>query len=259
MKCRKKQNLIIAIVAVVLILQSAMLIAQETYDVTTTYLPELVESPNSGIFIELLNEIEQRAGIQFTVHVFPVKRCYIEFKKKQMIMVFPDIEWTDDLKELYSPPDGDPIKSVIFYMKQDFIFSRQGTIFRNLHEVQGKIVGLSRGFSYPYLDSVRNLELEYAGDDLANMKKLAAGRIDAFLVEKHSGLKAMKIAKVTNIVYDPDHPVYVQPAYFSFYPSETGRRLEQKVSTVVIKMRQDGTLSQLLGIEQASIDSWPER
>lgn len=69
-------------------------------------------------------------------------------------------------------------------------------------------VGITLG--YPCVKEVaesKDFTVAPAADDVTNMKKLGAGRLDVFVVEERSGLKALQESGQTNIEYDKTVPL----------------------------------------------------
>lgn len=89
------------------------------------------------------------------------------------------------------------------------------------------------------------------------MKKLSVGRVDAFVCEETSGLKAMKLSGYENVTYDPSVSIYTQRSYFAFQPDETGKRLAEEFSGAIREMKKDGTLQKILGVSDEWMKNMP--
>jgi len=113
--------------------------------------------------------------------------------------------------------------------------------------LEGKKVGLTNG--YPYVKELtenKNISFEFVEDDVLNMKKLAGGRIQAFVVEEKSGLEALKKAGETNIEYNKDTALSQQDVYYAFQKTPQGQELANKFSQALEEMKKDGTFAKIM-------------
>ena len=222
---------------------------ENVYDIGTFYIPEFVENENDGRFIDLLKEIEKRTGRNFTIKLLPTKRAIVDFHENRIIGVFPGVD------PFFKT---EVVKSDVFHLKREVIFTRKNDSFSNIKELEGKRVGLTLGYSYTdKLLSNPLIKFDNAPSDVLNMKKLSAGRTDAFVCEETSGLKAMKLSEVENVTYDPAVSIYTQKSYFVFQPTETGKLLAEEFSAAIKEMKTDGTLKKILGVTDEWIKNLP--
>lgn len=150
--------------------------------------------------------------------------------------------------------------SDVFYMKREFVFTRENDVSNNIKDLEGKRVGLTFGYTYSSeLLSNPNIRFDYSKDDITNMKKLGMSRTDAFIVEEFSGLAALKLSGVRNIRYNPAVPLYERKVCFAFQPAETGTLLAKAFSDAIKEMKQDGTLKNLLGVSEEWVKMLPEK
>ena len=82
------------------------------------------------------------------------------------------------------------------------------------------------------------------------MRKLSVGRIDGFVVEEESGIKAMQESGVTNVVYEPGKPLSKREVFFGFQDTDAGRALAEKFSQALEAMKADGTLEKIMSRAQ---------
>ncbi|OQX27499.1 MAG: hypothetical protein BWK80_04900 [Desulfobacteraceae bacterium IS3] len=227
---------------------------ETSYQFGTFFIPKMVEDENKGIFIDLLREIEKRTEKKFTVHLWPVKRTFKYFRENKIAGFFPAAEPFSQTEVLK------PVTSDVFYMKREFVFTRERDVFGNVKDLEGKRVGLTFGYTYSAeLLSNPNIRFDYSKDDITNMKKLAMSRTDAFIVEEFSGLTALKLSGVKNIRYDPAAPFYERKVCFAFQQTESGIFLAKVFSDAIKEMKRDGTLKSLLGVSEEWIKMLPEK
>ncbi len=211
----------------------------KTYKIGTYQIPLMVESKDKGVFIDLVKEVAKRAGVQIDIVVMPPKRTVGSFHAGKIDGFFPCL----DVLLQKDASKSDPI-----YVKQDFAFTRSDSpTIGTVAGLEGKKVGITVG--YPYAKAVISnpkIKLESAASDVLNIKKLARGRIDAFVVEEKTGLKAMKEAKASNIHYDKTKPLSRQDVYFVFQATPEGKTLADKFSKALADMKKDGTFAQIM-------------
>ena len=213
--------------------------AAKTYKIGAFPIPLMVEDQDHGVFVELFKEVARRTGENFELEVYPTNRTLKLFQDGQLDGFFPGLDLTAGEKSA---------KSSIFYRKSDFIFVREGTSFiYAIARLEGKKVGLTTGYPYSEeLTSHPKITFEYADSDVINMSKLSKGRIDAFVVEEKSGLKALKESGATNIVYNPEKPLSEMRVFFAFQGNEEGQALADKFSKAIAEMEKDGTFEKIM-------------
>ena len=85
-----------------------------------------------------------------------------------------------------------------------------------------------------------------APNDVANMKKLGQGQIDAFVVEERSGLEALSLSGEKDITYDKEKPLSKQSVYFAFQSTPEGELLAEKFTKAINEMKKDGSFDRIL-------------
>jgi len=175
---------LIAVLALVMVFAASLGWAK-TYKMGTYQIPLMVESKDKRVFIDLVKEVIGRTGEQFEIVVAPPKRTVASFHKGAIDGFFPCL---DVLLQ------KDAAKSKPIYVKADFAFTRSDApIIKSISQLEGKKVGITVGYPYAKaLISDKKIKLEGADNDVLNMKKLSKGRIDAFVVEEKTGVKALK-------------------------------------------------------------------
>lgn len=206
-------------------------------------IPLMVIDENHGVFIALVKKIGEKSNLDIDVCLTPPKRATASFKKGKTDVLFPAIDTllTPDHKYLRS--------SEIFYVRKDFAFTRKNEpLLTGCKSLEGKKVGITLGYRYsPRLLDNKKILLDLANRDDLNVRKLFANRIDAFVVEEKSGLRAFKKAdKLHAVQYDPNRPVARENIFFAFHNTPKGRRLEGLVSKALREMKQDGSFSAIM-------------
>ncbi len=206
-------------------------------------IPLMVVDEQNGVFIELTKTIAQRANLEIDFLIAPPKRTVGAFLANKIDVLFPALD-------INFPEGITPIKSKeLIYLKTDFVFTKKGTrMLKSLIELEGKKVGITRG--YPYARELINnnlITIDVANSDDLNVRKLMKGRIDAFVVEEKSGLASFAAeGKKDDFQYDPAVPMSKQNVYYAFQNNEKGKKLENIVSKVLGEMKQDGTFDKIM-------------
>ncbi len=202
-------------------------------------IPKMVESKDKGVFVNLTKEVAKRAGFAVDIMLAPPPRTVESFSQGQIDGFFPALD------VLISGPAA---KSAPIYMKVDFAFFKKGAAnLKTIKDLEGKRVGITRGYPYAAdLMSNKKIIFDEADDDVTNMRKLAAGRIDAFVVEEKSGLEALKKSGETTITYDSGKPLSRQAVYYAFKNNGDGQKAAEGFSKALDDMKKDGTFDKIM-------------
>lgn len=201
-------------------------------------IPLMVENENTGVFVDLLKEIELLIPHTIKLSVFPAKRTNLLFAQQDIDGFFPALD-------VIMPTIAHRSSSI--YVKQDFAFVKKGeTPPIDVNELIDKNVGLTMG--YPYVEQVLSTpkRISYAVNDYANVLKLDAGRIDVFVVEEKSGLQAVKASHLNSIVYNSNSPLSEQDVYFAFIATERGRKYAEEFSRALTVLKGNGKFQAIM-------------
>ncbi|MDP3584211.1 MAG: transporter substrate-binding domain-containing protein [Thiobacillus sp.] len=207
-------------------------------DFATYLIPVHVESPQQGLFIELMREVAAGARFQnFSIEVMPAPRALRSLMTGTHDAVFPALD-------IFFEP-GQPVvrTAETIDCKEDFVFTARGApLLRSLADLRGKVVGITHG--YPYSREVMAASghtLEVAVSDELNIRKLVAGRIDAFVLDEKTGIQAAKALGLSDAIqYDSLAPVSRQDVYVAFQPNERGRELAGRTSEALRQLKASG-------------------
>lgn len=212
----------------------------DVYKIGTFPIPLMVESQDSGVFIELAKELARRADIRIEIKIDSTKRTLAAFEEGEIAGFFPALS--------ANLPKNAEFSSVI-YTKKDFGFVvKPNKPPKSIADLNGKTVGLTAG--YPYVvEIIRNplVRIDYANADVLNVRKLIRGRCDVFVVEEKSGLRAFRQENAMNqVTYEPNYPLSQQEVFFAFQPSAEGKMLAKKISEALDAMKKDGTFQKIM-------------
>ena len=202
-------------------------------------IPLMIESPTSGIFVEVVQELIRRTGADFEIVVYPAQRTVGAFHAGEIDAFFPALDVLIENDKSATEP---------MYVKSDFAFVRKGDpACKSIADLEGKKVGITAG--YPYAKELMDnpkVSLVVGPNDVSNLQKLSMGRIDVFVVEEKTGLAALKEAGVDNVEYPADSPISRQNVYVAFQPTEVGADLAAKFSKALLEMQQDGSFGTIM-------------
>ncbi len=208
-------------------------------------IPLFVEGKEKGSFLKLTEEIAARSQTKFKVDILTSNKAKLAFSNGKAEGYFPGMD---------NSVPKDALKSIPFYVRTNFIFYRDKTPYKTFKELYGKNVGLTFRYHYPAeIQENSQVKFIYADDDVANMRRLADGTIDAFIVEERSGLRALELSKVRGINYSRENPVSNQDCYFAFRNDDDGRSLLKEFNSVLEKMKADGSLQKVLKLSEPSV------
>ena len=141
--------------------------------------------PEGGLVNGLVSRIAQEAGVEITFEYLPWKRGLELTRqgKKAASSYWSMLEDQNDLVPV-GPVSKDQI--VLFYRKDKPIPN-----FASHAEVAGITIGATLGYSYfpAFWDAAEagTYKVQTTKDDIANFRKLVAGRIDAFIINESVG------------------------------------------------------------------------
>ena len=200
-------------------------------------IPVHVENASTGIFVELTREIALRTDTEVRLHVVPARRAVDNFVNRSFAGLVPALDTS------FEPGQKWFRTSEAIDCKEDFIFTlKDKPLLRTLADLQGKRVGITRG--YPYAREVTEHSgflLETAASDQANIMKLLTGRLDAFVLDEKTGVRAFeRMNALEKMQYPADSPVSRQDVYYGFQATPEGRELADSFSAALRDMKADG-------------------
>lgn len=143
--------------------------------------------PSQGWVAEVAKEAFNRSGYTLEIRFRPWARLLMEAEKGKYDGYFPEY-FAEKLKQhflLCDPFKGGPLG--FFKLK-----GKQIT-FNTLQDLKPFRIGIVRGYvNTAEFDAATFLQKDESVDDLENLKKLLAGRIDLMVVDKYTGMSILK-------------------------------------------------------------------
>ncbi len=204
-----------------------------------------------GIDYEVFQELQKRIGFKSELKLFPFKRLW-EYVQKGQLDVILQIYFVPARKEhlIYTTS---PIRWSAHYIfvrkdkKKEYIRS-------DLMALYGKTVGKDRGYfvskAFDQAAEENHFVVDEAGTTVANIRKLARGRIDCFVSAYHVAMATAKKLGLQDEIVKLDEPIIPRKGVFMAV-SKKGKRIVDKqgfidqVSVELEKMHQDGTMKRI--------------
>jgi len=206
---------------------------EKVYSVVSYHIPLLVDDAEQGAFVLLLQEAAARAGIRYTLELYPAKRAMRLFEDGMAMAVMP---------ALLPTLRNEAALTCQIFTKKIHGFVRGGDVVPGtVQELVGKRIGLVRGFSYPRsILYNENIEIDYADTTDSSLKKLEKGRVDVVVVDGYTAIDAMRRMGLTELDYDLSATLHSQPVFMAFQPTRDGKALALRMSKALLSMKEDG-------------------
>jgi polar amino acid transport system substrate-binding protein len=183
---------------------SSMAEAREITCYSAEFPPYVIsrEQAVSGIDVEVVAEAGRRAGMVVNVKLLPWVRLENELKKGAASEVECAFAYSKNAaRTRYMDFTDVPMKQTSYVL-----FAKKGTLanYRGVLELQGKTIGLRRGFIVPgVLEEMRRenkLTIDETDSDIANFTKLDKGRIDGILTNAEVGHATLQQLQLSSII-----------------------------------------------------------
>ena len=223
-----------------LALAVCMPLQAESVRMGTFTIPLMVESATRGVFIRLAEAVAAEAGEELVISLFPTRRVREVFAEQNLDVIFPAIDLS-----MNSPY----LATTAVYSKRVFAFTRvTEPLVTRVEDMTGKRIGYTAGFSYSSdVLSVPGANYQSTITDPQSIKKLLAGRIDVFVGDEKSALRAVSEENAGHLVhYDAASPLSTHPVFFAFQPTTRGTELRRRFNEALGRMAADGRLETIL-------------
>lgn len=197
-----------------------------------------------GINIEVLKEVTERTGIEFTYSFVPWNRAYESARKGLGAII--GLSKTQERQLIFDYSDPMYFDELVFVTGQDDAFS-----FAGLESMRGFTIGVKRGASYgDDFELARDLGLVTvleSSDRAGQMLMLAQGRVDAVLLSPGKIAFASVMASNDWLTRHQDEFVIVSPAYkldpnYLGIPKALGKsHLITPINNALTEIFEDGT------------------
>ena len=229
------------LLATILLLPLPSMSAEESVQMTSYYIPGLVNSETDGVLVDMLGKISEYSGINFKLRLMPTKRVQQSFAQGNVLAYYPELE-----ENRHYPS----CRTSNMLQKQIIVFTRAGDDkIDNIAGLHGKKVGAVSGYSYG-TEIIKNakINIQYVKDDDINLKKLLSGRVDAIVGDVHSTVNAINANKANDkVFFDANNPINILDVFFLFREGEKEKEICDAVTVALDKLKEEGQLFEWFG------------
>lgn len=213
---------------------------------TTAYPPYAAPAlPQQGAAVQMLRDILGAQGMTAIVDFLPWARLDLELRAGHYDAVL--LAWPGDLQRhgLLSGSAWFASRLGVYVRREEW--QPQGL---TVPKLAGRSIGIVRDYAYPDELIKSGLRLELAASDAQNLRKLAAGRIDAVVLERAVGQyllshEASGFDAATVVWQEP--AISVVPLYTAVVPGRPrSARLQQALEEGLQAYKRSGRYARLL-------------
>lgn len=200
------------------------------------------DKTHKGIMVEVLENLIADEDLELKISFLPelrasreLEHCNVDAKPKAM-------EWIEHPKKyLWSDP---------VVISQDIVVTRKGNTFTTKDQLNGKIIGTVRGYSYPTLEKKFSDHIMLRADASSTLKMLemlAKGHTDAAITNLHVFKWYLKNQSelATNLI-STKVIIDQAPYRFQFCTSSEWTKLMPIINKNIAKLKNSGELDQIL-------------
>jgi polar amino acid transport system substrate-binding protein len=230
--------------ALCLLLLGQSTLAGRVIDLASTNYPPYFSEflPNDGVVAAITKEAFANRGYTVKLHYRPWARLMAEVQSGLYDGVMA--VWFSQERAQYLR-FSDPVANTLigFYIRND-----KPLPVGSLAALKPYVIGTVRGYKNPDNFDTAGLRIEPADDDITNLRKLAAGRLDLILIDKalaRSLLPELPPEAASKIHWQ-DPPVKVMPLHVGFAKSKSGSALlSDEFNKGLAAIRKNGKLRQI--------------
>ncbi len=227
-----------------MVLSTQALLAQDLNLAATEYPPFYgADLPDNGFMTEIVTEAFDRAGYGAKVSFLPWKRAFEGTQEGKYDALFT-MWYRPEREEHFIFSDPLPSNELVFLVR-----AGDDSTFESFAALEGKTVGVVRGYAAPPGFEDANLKVSEGRDDVENLAKLLRGRVDLVLTDR---IVAQHIIN-TRMQKDAasfgwmEPPVHVDVQYLGVSKAiENGAAVMDAFNTALADMTEDGTLNAIM-------------
>ena len=203
----------------------------------------LFQKDGHGLYDEVLAAVNQASENDLNIQVVAPARSFQEFESGAAACILP----ANVNPDFYSF-SFETVQSVPWFVAKVYLFTAAGSEpISDLSALAGKKVGIRSGMPYGNKVESASLKLVKARTIEANIKKLAAGRIDAFLAYYPDVYTAFETAEMEPLPHAVDEPIAVHQDALLCRNDMGGEAIVAKFNAALRKLEASGALADILG------------
>ncbi len=235
-----KKSLIIA-TALACTLFSGSVVAREI-QVVALKIDGLLQKDGQGLYDQVFAAVNQISGNDLTMRVVAPARSFQEFESGAAACILPANVNPDFYDFSFETVQSEP-----WFVAKVYLFTAAGSEpVSDLSALVGKKVGIRSGMPYGNNVESAGLNLVNARTIEANIKKLAAGRIDAFLAyypDVYAVFETVGMEPLPHVVYEP---IAVHEDALLCRKDMGGEAIVAKFNAALKKLEENGALARIL-------------
>ncbi len=232
--------------ALVVLANSGLVFCEEKLELgTLDWEPYIGEKmTNQGWVAEVVREAFKRSGITVDMAFKPWARVVAEAKKGVLSGYFPEY-FAEELKQDFVLSDPFPGGPLGFFKRKG-----EAITYKTLKDLSSYKIGVVRGYvNTAEFDAAAYLQKDEAKDDLTNLKKLLAKRIELVVIDKYVGMHILKqdLADQADQLEFMDPPLEVKDLYVCI--SKQIPNYQAKIDAFnegLKKIKADGTIAAIM-------------
>ncbi len=189
-----------------------------------------------GIQVEIVEELFERAGVRLNLVYLPFPRAYKKVEEGYMDGLFNFYKTASRMERFdYSAPLI--LNPLMYFVRKDFPLR-----IETLEDLRGMWVGVMEGYTYgDHFDNSTHFKKDVAGSHVSNLRKLEAGRIDVYPVDRLVGIYTAHQLGMTNEFNILPDPLVVMEGHIGFTKNRH-EHLITKLNEILADMRQSGRI-----------------
>ena len=219
-------------------------LADETVVMTTAEFAPYMGSQLSqqGVFVEIATEAFKREGYTLQVRFLPWVRG-LAYAKEGKVDGVIGLWYSQERSQWFAYSRSVISNKIGFYERRD-----KPIAFTDLAQLKPYTIGVVRAYANPPAFDAAHLHTDEAVDDITNLRKLAAGRLDLVLIDKAVAhyLIDNSLPELKGQLQWIEPPVDILPLYVGL--SKQTPDFEKKLAALnagMDSMQKDGTLARL--------------
>lgn len=205
-------------------------------------IPALLQTDGKGSYDKIIAQLGHISGRTWSYDVLNPQRAEKLFVSKEADCVFP-------LDKYFSPVNR-VLQTDYLNLAKIHIFTPHGaTAIDALPALVGLKVGARRGMPYGFKFEALQLDIEWVDDIDQNIRKIQAGRIDAFVAYIPDIWAAFKKNGMPQdfLSYRADKPLLVHEDAFLCHNNAASRAFVADFDAAIKTLRQSGKIQDMLG------------
>lgn len=203
----------------------------------------LFQKDKNGLYDLVFSAVEKASGQMLNAEVMAPNRLFKEFEGGKVSCISP-ANTNPDFYDF----GFETVQSASMTPAKVYIFTAAGTeAISDLSALSGKKVGIRSGMPYGNMVESAGLKLVKAASIEANIKKLAGGRIDAFLGYYPDAYVAFDGMGMEQLPHTVDTPVTTHDDTLLCRKDKDGEAIIAKFNEGFEKIDASGELTQILG------------